>query len=283
MRAYKLKMLMKNYCALQGVTVSSDSVPYGDWDVEHLLTATPDAQFRTTDETTVTITLSLGQNRTIAAYGLFGHNLSQAAKITTELLLDGNSIYSNTAFANDPINSPFYRPPFSTRPFGYSDGDELDVVLNHTAVFFNDYFADELRITINDPNNADGYLMLGYLYAGEAIVPKYNPPWGDQIGTDVSLKLSRNDGVLFSKYEDMGRTASVSLPWLTETEALRIEQGVQFCVSKNLPIFVSYYEGAGGKLQSNHEMLAKISDYEKPSQHTNGFFKSGLQLIESVL
>lgn len=280
---YKLKMMMKNYCALSDTTVAANSVPFGDWDIDHIMTATPDAEFRTTDETTVQITLTLAQFRTVSAYGLFGHNLSQSAIITTTIKRDNQTVYTSTGFANDPINTPFYRSPFATRPFGYSDGDELDVVLNHTAVFFPPNFCDEVVIDIQDNDNADGYIRIGYLYIGETIEPRFNPPFGDGIGSTVNLTATHNDGILYSKYQNTGRTAQVSLPWLTELEAIQIEQGIKFCIQNNLPVFVSYYEGAGGILQSDHELLAKVEGYEPPSQHAHGYFGTALRLIESVM
>ena len=183
---------------------------------------------RSVDATTAStrFAIDLGSDTYLRAFGLIGHNLSQAATIRLELGNDSTfaaTNYDSTALA---LNTVIYPPGvLITGDPGESDDKlpaseyALGYPLDHYHIFnSNGRYA---RILISDTANADGYVEFGRLWLSWGWQPTINMQTGLEIGWETSSTRSETDGgVTFHNERPRRRFVNLSLSNADEDEAL---------------------------------------------------------------
>ena len=170
--------------------------------------------------------IDLGSDTYFRAFGLIGHNLSQAATIRLELGNDSTfaaTNYDSTALA---LNTVIYPPGvLITGDPGESDDKlpaseyALGYPLDHYHIFnSNGRYA---RILLSDAANADGYVEFGRLWLSWGWQPTINMQTGLEIRWETSRTRSETDGgVAFHNERPRRRFVNLSLSNADEDEAL---------------------------------------------------------------
>ena len=204
--------------------VSGATLSGGSWvstlPLANLLTTERAEIARSTNATTAStkFTVDFGQDRTVRALALLNHNLSQAGSWRV--------LFGTTSGAGDIYTSDWQAAWFI--PFG-TGADEWesnawwalpnDEYTGHPfmapLLLNQSYSTRYMTIEIDDTTNADGYVQIGRVFAGEAFDPEYGPAYGLKQGWKDASKVETNDsGTPFMDQRRCLRTVSFDLPYV---------------------------------------------------------------------
>ena len=211
-----------NWVALDGVSFSG-----GDWTAalpaSALATADPLAVARSVsaDPGDTSITVGLGAQRRIDVVGLFHANLTPASRIRVTTDEGWDSGWCDAW----PVA---YMPVAGYLPFGRPSGDgrlpadERDPRgISWFAALSLPVTATSLTVAIDDPDNPDGFVQAGMLFAGKAERPAINLADGFQVGFVEEATLRRTlAGTLVGRRHWRHRRIAGALRWQDRDDAL---------------------------------------------------------------
>jgi hypothetical protein len=173
---------------------------------DRLITAK--ARTTSTAELVWDLTLAAGANLSYDMVSLVNHNLSSTATVRIQVYMDSarttlesdSGTLSASATANTVVTPVFvhYITIPATRPY--------------------------LRITVNDPDNPDGYFEFGRVHIATTWYPEFNVEYGAAVGwEDLSEIAESTTGIEF--YDNRMKRRTVNLPYqiLTNVEAAQAE------------------------------------------------------------
>lgn len=200
---------------------SRATVSGGSW-----LAALPSSNVRTperaavarssTDATTDTkLLIDLGAAYTLRIVAFDAHNLSDDGQWRVKLgtTSGASDVYSGSLV--DWLQATGVESTITEH--GASKGTDLPALLVLPA----DYSARYLTIEIEDTTNAAGYVEIGYVFAGPALVPSINPEYGAWADSrvDLSTKSRARNGAVWTDAARRHRATQLSLGSLTQAEA----------------------------------------------------------------
>lgn len=211
-----------NWVALDGVSFSG-----GDWTAAlpagALSTADPLAVARSVsaDPADTSITVGLGAQRRIDVVGLFHANLTPASRIRVTTDEGWDSGWCDAW----PVA---YLPQGGYLPFGRPSGDgrlpadERDPRgISWFAALPLPVTATSLTVAIDDPDNPDGFVQAGMLFAGKAERPAINLADGFQLGFVEEATMRRTlAGTLVGRRHWRRRRIAGALRWQDRDDAL---------------------------------------------------------------
>lgn len=162
------------------------------------------------------IDLDLGQPRSLRAFSLINHNLSQAGSWRIKLgsAAGGSDIYNGAYQAAWFLS--FDANMLEWESNNWWSGIVDDEYTRHPyiapIILPTWYSARYLRIEINDTANPDGYIQIGRVFTGGGISPTYGAAYGLQEGwDDLSVLDSTLSGSLVTDVRRRRRYAKFSL------------------------------------------------------------------------
>ena len=125
--------------------------------------------------TSTVINMDLGTARNLRAFALVNHNLSAAAtwKVDLGTSSGGTQVYAGSLATR--LSSSFEAGLVAA---GMEDGEYLRNGTAAIIVLPAMYSARYVTISISDTGNADGYVQIGWVFAGGGFVPTYNAEYG---------------------------------------------------------------------------------------------------------
>lgn len=204
--------------------VSGATLSGGSWvstlPLINLLTTERAEIARSTNAATAStkFTVDFGQARTVRALALLNHNLSQSGSWRV--------LFGTSSGAGDIYTSAWQAAWFI--PFG-TGADEWesnawwglpnDEYTGHPfmapLLLAQNYSTRYLTIEIDDTTNADGYVQIGRVFAGEAFDPENGPTYGLKQGWKDTSKIETNDsGTPFMDQRRCLRTVAFDLPYV---------------------------------------------------------------------
>lgn len=203
---------------------------------------------RSTGSTTITVDLDLGEAKTVSYIAIAGHNLSPTAVVT---------LYGNTN--PDMVNyiAVFSVPYAEFVCTAINDADVADStyfqIIDENDNFLVDEFGNNIcgflytstyqywRISIVDPDNADGYIEISKIYLGDSVQMPYMSktqkiPTASTGTTQVSLT-----GQI---YGDKGYTyqyGNISFPVIEDSEKTAIDSQFRI-IEKTTPFILLIWE-----------------------------------------
>ena len=178
------------------------------------------------DESSTQFRISLDKGRPVAVVSLAAHNLSQDAEVRVVAYanVEGVGMVYDSGFL--PAWPASYLPEtleWEDNNFWFGDAD-LDVDSEYTpltTVFFGDiYNAEAVDVFIRDLSNVDGYVDIGRCFISGAWQPETNMSYGLEYGHIIGTTVEEaNDGTEYFDRKRAKRTVSLSLDWLTQSEA----------------------------------------------------------------
>ncbi|MGO2241130.1 MAG: hypothetical protein ACTH5D_05165 [Halomonas sp.] len=210
--------------------------------------------WRSTDTSQQIITATLPGPRPISGVVLYGHNLSGLGSVRVEYLLSGNVVYdSGEKIASELIPLGTWRVGID--PWGGQDLTELPRVQSTT--WTAERIADSYRITLDNPDNADGYLQVERIFAGAAYSPVFNVSYGVSLEWQDFAEHQRTEGnSLRTIGEGSARLLTFNLDYLDRNDMAKLSRAL-LRVGKRQDIYVSTYPEWGGFLEAEHAFVAR--------------------------
>jgi hypothetical protein len=200
------------------------------------------------------------------------HNLTGGGEISIVLKLDGDTVFDSVIGLGGVSSVGGFIPAgvwqAGIDPWGATYNQSLGVMV--TDIWFGrDYLFDSYEITINDPDNPDGYIQVCQVVLGRATTFDPGFELGSLIRWVENVKHSRTDGETL-RSEGTGqrhRVMELDLGLLADSDRVAMVTTMGRAGQKQ-PIYVSMYPDAGGMLEVEHAMVAKrVSNLEFNHQH----------------
>lgn len=253
-----------SWLGLSGTNVTADESEVGDFVPENIIHPDMDLKAKFAANS-VTLTVTPPAARLYSSAGVFGHNLSAQGEIQFEYFFDSVSVGTEELDAQKPIASPFDFPPFYTASIGMPTGDEDQPYRANSTKFFDaDYYADEIRITLTDTTLTE--IKVAYAISGLTFDSGVNTNYGtSKIPQVTGTFLSGPTGQEFNYYDPLKGVFTLVYDNLTNAEAVRIEDALDFSITKKLPVFVSLFSGVGYPRESKTQGLAWVRRIDGPT------------------
>ena len=224
------------------------------------------------------LTASFETARFINAGVLLDHNLSLTASIRLELLVDGDVVYDSGDVSPGEIK-PLGVWIAGVDPWGQSDLSTLPT--QQYVVWLPELtLCSEYRITINDPENPDGYIQIGRIFSGEYYSPEFNPEYGLTLEwQDFSENVRTESGSLRSIGTGTARLVSFELPRNKQRGVGELTQ-LMMSVGREKDVYISIYPERGGLLESEHAFVARRRNNYAHTHSFYGNWQTALQFEE---
>jgi len=278
------RFIALNWLELSGASIAATS-EVGERTADNLADPDPDLTWRSTDTSDQVLTCTLDQRRAVDGIGLVGHNLTVAAEVTVDYRRDGASVETITVDAHRPLYGAYSHPgAYLFGAYGMPDQDDsVEVLWPYTDIWRDNIItADELRITISDSANPDGYIEATYLTVGHSFWPGKNYAWGYECGLVNNQELEITPaGTTHAELGDPVRACRARWEWLTTAELTRINQLLLQARARSGAVFWSGYPGRGGAMEQQHVMLGYPARWTAPAEPSpaQGTFELELQEI----
>ncbi|NQY62628.1 MAG: hypothetical protein HRT38_02705 [Alteromonadaceae bacterium] len=196
----------------------------------------------------------------LSGFVMHRHNLSATAKYQLEIFSgdkqDGQVLYDTT------LEDVFETKLLGALVWGIDDlvealNDDWDI--RYKALWFDPVLAWSFRLTLQDPDNIDGYIDIARLYFGEAFEPSINFSYGSQNHVDADEDLVRTKGsslhtIIKSKQY---RRLAFQFNYLSLDERTLLYDAI-YQGTKSKDFFISLYPGTGGEYEHQHAMACKF-------------------------
>lgn len=211
-----------------------------------------------------TITISWTEPIPVNCAVLDRHNLSGAASVRYQLYLHDAEVYDTGAIAvGHIIPAGLWRA--GIHKIGATWDDQLEARV--AEVFLpSTYYADQVVITISDPLNTDGRLMITRIPVGCTSTLSANFNWGAEICWNNSTEQYKTvGGGMDIEPGELYRQLKLSFGFLSSTDRQHLH--VNFSRCKQRPVFVSAYPAEGGGLEMLvHQLTGYIENDLKISR-----------------
>lgn len=179
-----------------------------------------------TDPENTCFDVDMGERRLVGGIALVGHNLSLTGRWRAYVSL--NADMSSPLFDSGWLEAWGRVHPFGSLPWGspnWWDGRMTErtrqgypgILLSLLPAFAVGRY---IRIEIDDPGNAAGYIELGRLFVGETWSPQYNASYGAAIQWNTATTTDTAiDGTAYFDRREGLRSWAFQLDWLTSGEA----------------------------------------------------------------
>jgi len=235
--------------------------------------------WRSTSIESVSISGTFSVAQALNCFVLAGHNISSAGLIRLKLRLNGQVIYDSGDYAPaNPIPAGIWRA--GVDPFGSTYDDQLNTKM--VRIWLPELMVtDEFEVTIQDPNNPDGYVEASRLLMGQFITPDWNLSFGGGVNwVDTSQHILMEGGCLETAKGILRRQFTFSLDHLSESDRIRLEVDLAMR-GKSTDVFVSLYPEEGGMKEVTHMMIARRDNDLHIPHVTHSNWASQITFIES--
>jgi len=166
------------------------------------------------------LNIDLGTAYTLRVIAFDAHNLSDSGQWLVKL---GTSSGASDVYLGTLTNWLQATSVESTiTEHGASKGDDYAAI----KVLPADYSARHLTIEVSDAGNAAGYVQIGYVFAGPALIPQVNAAYGawNDGHIDLSTSSRARSGALWTDPVRRIKSSQVSLGALTTAEAAIVHE-----------------------------------------------------------
>ncbi|MBW5801200.1 hypothetical protein [Halomonas elongata] len=224
--------------------------------------------WRSTDLAEQVITGVTDGALSVNAVVVYQHNLTNLATVRVELIRNNDVVYdSGEMVASELI--PLGEWQAGVDPWGGSQLTELPNV--QLSVWMPDIFIDRYRITINDPDNPDGFIQTERFVVGSYYSPVFNASYGPQLDWEDSSEHKRTEsGSINTISGNVFRRLTVDLNHLDSSDRSALTLNA-LKSGKGGDVFVSLYPEKGGIDEAEHEFLARR---ENSYSHTHNRFRN---------
>lgn len=204
---------------------------------------------------------------------IYQHNLSVGARVRFEALL-GGSVVADTGFRLPSEIKPLGEWVVGVDPWGTSNLAMLPV--RQFVIWLPEItLCDSYRITIQDPQNPDGYMQIGRIFSGQYYSPENNAVYGMGFENEEFVDQVRTAGKsLRSVGEGSARVVSFDLDMLKKTgmEDLAL---LLMTNSKRKEVYVNMYPEQGGVTEAIYAFVAKRrSNFSQTNNYFNNWANS---------
>lgn len=224
--------------------------------------------WRSTDTAQQVITATLPTPSFLDGVVLYRHNLSSAARVRLELLSNLDVVYDSGS-VNVSGLIPLGEFAFGVDPWGATSTDSLPI--QQAAFWLPSILATGYRITIEDPDNFDGYFEVGRLVSGQVVSPQFNVSYDLQLEWQDFAEHRRTEGgSLRTIGEGLTRRLPIDLDWMNAADRAMLASAF-LRAGKRHDVYVSVLPGAGGFDEAEYAFLARR---ENNLAHTHNFFNN---------
>jgi hypothetical protein len=215
---------------------------------------------RTTSTADQTITGDWGSSQQVNAVVLWRHNLSEFAEWRVELFAGANQtgtkVYDSGGVGGETI--PLGDLRWGVDPLGTTIQRDWTRAYQ-SVLYFGTVVARSFRITLVDPDNADGYLQAARLFIGAYWSPDRNHDYGASlVWQDDSTQYRTAGGSLRSDVKALSRVINFSLSYMRAADRAAFTDILRE-VGKVSEVFLSLYPGAGGAQERDYQVLGKMT------------------------
>ena len=228
--------------------------------IDNLKTYSNSYKFRTPTLDEIVISGTFNGFKHISGLVMHRHNLSATAKWRVEIF-NGDKQDGQVLLDTGLVNV-FETKLLGELEWGVDDlveaiGDEWDV--RYKPLWFNSLLAWSFRITIQDPDNTDGYIDITRLYFGKVFEPWINFSLGSQNQVDADEDLIRTKGSSLHTIQNSKqyRRFGFQFKHMRKTDRADFYDHV-YQGTRAVDFFVSLYPGTGGKHEHQHAMACKF-------------------------
>lgn len=224
--------------------------------------------WRSLDTSPQVITATYNSPVSINAVIIYEHNLTGLGRVRIEYLLDGRVVFdSGNLIASELIPLGVWRA--GVDPWGGDDLTELPNV--QLSVWTPDRFIDSYRITIDDPDNPDGFIQAARIISGPAYSPKFNASYNPRLDWVDSAEHKRTEaGSINTIGGNIYRRLTIDLDYLDAADRSALTRQV-LKSGKGADTYISLFPEMGGMTEAEHEFLARR---ENNYGHTHNYFNN---------
>jgi len=216
--------------------------------------------FRTETTDEIVINGTFNGLKSVSGLVMHRHNLSATAKWRVEVFSGDHQ--NGEVLLDTGLIDVFETKLLGDLDFGIDDlveaiNDEWEV--RYKPLWFAQVVAWSFKITIQDPDNAKGYIDIARLYFGQLFEPTVNFSLGsiNQVDADEELIRTKGASLHTVKKSKQFRRFSWQFKYLPIDDRAAFYDAIYQGTSAN-DWFVSLYPGTGGKHEHHHAMACKF-------------------------
>lgn len=233
--------------------------------------------WRSSDASQQVITATLPTPAYLDGVVLYRHNLSAASRVRLELL-NGVTVIHDSGSVNISGLIPLGEFRFGADPWGATSTDSIPT--QQAAFWINSLLVTGYRLTLDDPQNPDGYMEIGRIISGQVISPRFNASYGLQLEWQDAGEHRRTEGgSLRTIGEGLSRRLPIDLDWLDARDRARFTAAI-LGSGKRKDVYVSVLPETGGIDEAEYAFLARReNNYAHTHNHFNNW-RSQLVFLE---
>lgn len=219
--------------------------------------------------------------------GLALVNINCSVSATIRILTGNDNTFASFDYDTGTID--IFNSNLTTADVAWESGNWWWGRITETdlAGYVRNYFVDlgsrenrYIKIIINDPNNAYGYVDIGRLLVGTLTQYTFNYAYGAKLGwIDPSIKSRSIGGKPFADVRQKYRTASFSLDWLSDAEAMTVAFELERSLGTTGEIFIVPDSDDAQNL-FRRSFLAQLSELSGLEKHLYGYQKTAYKFEE---
>ncbi|UAA39411.1 hypothetical protein KIH87_03370 [Paraneptunicella aestuarii] len=218
--------------------------------------------FRTSDTQDVEILFDWDEPVFIEALALWRHNLTSSAQIQLQFYngvnQTGDVIYDSGILLGD-VPKNLGDLVWGKDPLGVSTYTGWETATR--SFWFDDtHVVSSARLTISNPDNPDGYLEIGRIYAGEAFSPTFNVDLGHIFKWETDVKSNPTaGGTVHTLDAATYRKLSFNLSHLSPSDRTSFADLTRI-LSIHKDFFISLRPNVGGAIERDYSFAAKFEE-----------------------
>ena len=212
---------------------------------------------------------------------LWRHNLSNTAKLRLELFDDEaqqSRVYDSGLIEATPTKS-LQDWQWQVEPIVASVFDGWQT--RYSQLWLDaQSFALSFKLTIQDPDNADGFIDVTRLYMGRHFEPDYNFSYGHSLGLSSNVEQFRtDDGSLLSPDKPLWRKASFALNYIQDADRAHLSNALRY-VNTSKDCFISMFPGLNDQKELEYAFACKFTHIPTIQSITYNLYRSEFAIEE---
>lgn len=235
--------------------------------------------FRSTNLSSPKIKTTWAEGQTISGVALAFTNLIAGSTFRTTLYDDptaGTLLYDSTAITiSEGYDAPAGFSTIGSAAFAYGGGA-------HASIFFGAVSGvKRMEIELTSAGNADGYVEIGRIIAGQAWQPEKSAEYGAQIGfADTTTGLRTSSGNLTTDRGTISRTMEFDMQYMSQADKAALNNIFRFS-GKSQPVFINLIPSAPlTEADLSQQIYGKIDTDLTVTLPFYGVYNSKIKIIE---
>ena len=268
-----------------GVTIAASSQASTSMVAANLLDPDPGIRWRATGSASETVTLTFPSVVDLRWLALINHNLSLAAQVIAEIAEVYDGAFTTTVGPQDAWTGVYGLgdgrlgiEPLGGYPSSSERADMQAVALIDLGSVVG---CKQLRLTITDPDNPDGYVTAGVLFADAGFTPERNMSFDWRLArVDPSTQIRLEAGGARAIKRTSWRTLALPFGFAEESDAIQFFGDMERLAGLSGHVLITAFPGAGTAAEQRTTLYGLLAGIEGVQNWTFGLYRTGVTIQE---